>query len=164
MALGPGTILKGKYRVVDRLGSGGMGMVWQGRDLDLNRDVAIKVMLNADDDLESFKRFQREAQVAARLQHSGLTVVHDFGRDHDQFFIVMELLKGADLKALLREHPAGLPAGRVMKLALLAAEALSAAHENGVVHRDIKPANLFVLPDDRIKICDFGIAKLADAT
>jgi serine/threonine protein kinase len=164
MPLGPGMILKGKYRVVDRLGSGGMGMVWRGRDLDLNRDVAIKVMLNADDDLESFKRFQREAQVAARLQHPGLTVVHDFGRDHDQFFIVMELLKGVDLKALLREHPAGLPAGRVMKLALLAAEALSAAHENGVVHRDIKPANLFVLPDDRIKICDFGIAKLADAT
>jgi serine/threonine protein kinase len=164
MALGPGTILKGKYRVVDRLGSGGMGMVWQGRDLDLNRDVAIKVMLNADDDLESFKRFQREAQVAARLQHPGITVVHDFGRDHDQFFIVMELLKGVDLKGLLREHPAGLPAERVTKLALLAAEALSAAHENGVVHRDIKPANLFVLPDDRIKICDFGIAKLADAT
>jgi serine/threonine protein kinase len=164
MALGPGTILRGKYRVVDRLGSGGMGMVWQGRDLDLNRDIAIKVMLNADDDLESFKRFQREAQVAARLQHPGITVVHDFGRDHDQFFIVMELLKGADLKALLREHAAGLPAERAAKLAVLAAEALSAAHENGVVHRDIKPANLFVLPDDRLKICDFGIAKLADAT
>src|ERR1700704_7109971 len=113
MALGPGTILKGKYRVVDRLGSGGMGVVWQGRDLDLNRDVAIKVMLNADDDLESFKRFQREAQVAARLQHPGITVVHDFGRDHDQFFIVMELLKGVDLKGLLREHLAGLPAERV---------------------------------------------------
>lgn len=164
MALGPGTILMGKYRIVSRLGSGGMGTVWEAVDLNLERKVAIKVMLSDNGNPEAFRRFQREARLAARLQHPGITVVHDSGRDGDQFFIVMELLQGTDLSALLRNNPKGLPADRVVRLAARAADALAEAHKNGVVHRDIKPANLMVLANDRLKVCDFGIAKSDDAT
>jgi serine/threonine protein kinase len=157
-----GTLLKGKYRLDERLGSGGMGTVWRGEDIDLRRSVAIKVLLSQLSDEAAAERFLREARIAAGLQHPGITVVHDFGRDAGRLFIVMELLKGSDLAAILGETPGGLPVGRVLRLGIQVAEALSAAHEQGVVHRDLKPANLFVLHGDRVKICDFGIAKATD--
>jgi len=141
-----------------------MGQVWRGRDLRLGRDVAIKVMLNPDSDSMSLARFQREAMIAAGLQHPGITVVHDAERHDSWLFIVMELLVGRDLGMILAEHPAGLPPGRMLDLAIQAAEALAAAHEGGIVHRDLKPGNLFVLVDGRLKICDFGIAKDVNAT
>jgi serine/threonine protein kinase len=141
-----------------------MGQVWRGEDDRLNRAVAIKVMQDHHSDQESFGRFVREARVAAGLDHPGITSVHDFGRHDNQYFIVMQLLKGQDLKAILKGHPMGLPVRQAVSYAIQAAEALAAAHESGVIHRDLKPANLFIVAGDRLKICDFGIAKHVDAT
>jgi eukaryotic-like serine/threonine-protein kinase len=164
MAVGPGTILQGRYHIVELLDSGGMGQVWRGQDAWLNRAVAIKVMQDHYSDQESFERFVREARVAAGLDHPGITAVYDFGRHDNQYFIVMQLLKGQDLKAILKEHPMGLPVRQAVSYAIQAAEALAAAHETGVIHRDLKPANLFIVAGERLKICDFGIAKHVDAT
>ena len=141
-----------------------MGQVWRGRDARLNRAVAIKVMQDQYSDQESFERFVREARVAAGLDHPGVTAVHDFGRHDNQYFIVMQLLMGQDLKTILKGHPMGLPVRQAVGYAIQAAEALAAAHESGVIHRDLKPANLFIVAGDRLKICDFGIAKHVDAT
>jgi serine/threonine protein kinase len=164
MAVGPGTILQSRYHIVELLDHGGMGQIWRGQDDRLNRAVAIKVMQDHYSDQESFERFVREARVAAGLDHPGITAVHDFGRHDNQYFIVMQLLKGQDLKAILKGHPMGLPARQVVSYAIQAAEALAAAHESGVIHRDLKPANLFIVAGERLKICDFGIAKHVDAT
>jgi serine/threonine protein kinase len=164
MAVGPGTILQSRYYVVELLGSGGMGQVWRGEDDRLNRAVAIKVMQDHYSDQESFERFVREARIAAGLDHPGITAVHDFGRHDNQYFIVMQLLKGQDLKAILKGHPMGLPVRQAVSYAIQAAEALAAAHETGVIHRDLKPANLFIVAGDRLKVCDFGNAKHVDAT
>ena len=153
MTLVPGSTLNGKYRVIDRLGSGGMGTVWRGHDLDLDREVAIKVMRDASCDAESLERFRREAMLAARLDHPGITLVHDFDGHEGQFFIVMQMLTGRDLRATLECHPGGLPVPMAVDLAVQAAEALSAAHGHGVVHRDLKPANLFIVAGDKLKIC-----------
>ncbi|MER7764964.1 serine/threonine-protein kinase, partial [Streptomyces sp. NPDC097619] len=163
-----GELLGERYRLDARLGRGGMGEVWSGRDLLLERPVAVKVLLDTVTMEEAVVRFRREATLGARLQHQGITVVHDVGRqagpDGDRLFIVMELLAGEDLAAVLSRAPHGLPVARAVDLALQTARALAAAHERGVVHRDLKPANLFLLPGDRLKICDFGIAHSADAT
>jgi hypothetical protein len=158
-----GTILAGRYRLVQLIGRGGMGEVWRARDLELLRDVAIKILLDANSAQHYLTRFQREAQVMARLQHPGITVVHDVGRQENHLFIVMELLTGRNLGAILAEHPHGLPAGRALALAIQAADALAVAHAGGVVHRDLKPTNLFVQPGDWLKICDFGIARDIEA-
>ena len=164
MAVGPGTILQSRYHVVELLDSGGMGQVWRGQDARLKRAVAIKVLRDHYSDQESFERFVREARVAAALDHPGITAVHDFGRHENQYFIVMQLLKGQDLKAILKGHPMGLPVRQAVSYAIQAADALAAAHESGVIHRDLKPANLFIVAGDRLKICDFGIAKRVDGT
>jgi hypothetical protein len=155
----PGTILAGRYRVDRVLGSGGMGEVWQGHDLDLGRNVAVKVIREASIDQVALVRFRREAAISARLQHSGLIVVHDAGRHDEQLFFVMELLRGQDLGALLVAHPDGLPVTRVLDLGIQFADALTAAHGQGIVHRDLKPANLFLQAGDRLKILDFGIVR-----
>jgi serine/threonine protein kinase len=155
----------GRYRLDARIGRGGMGEVWQGHDLSLNRPVAVKkVLLGAEANEEIVARFRREALIGARLQHPGITVVHDVGHDDGQLFIVMELLEGKDLARALGRSPGGLPVLQVLALAVQAAEALAAAHEAGVVHRDLKPANLFLLSTGRLKICDFGIARPAEGT
>jgi serine/threonine-protein kinase len=152
-------VLAGRYRLDQLIGRGGMGEVWRGADLALLRDVAVKVLLDGNSAHQYLTRFQREARVMARLQHPGITVVHDVGRQENHLFIVMELLSGRNLGAILSEHPGGLPVGRAVALAIQAADALAAAHAGGVVHRDLKPTNLFVLPGDWLKICDFGIAR-----
>lgn len=157
MAVGPGTILDQRYVVDEVLGSGGMGAVWRGHDTRLKRKVAIKV-LRGDADPQLIVRFGREAEILADLSHPGITVVYDNGQVDGQFFIVMELHEGNDLAAVLA-GAGGLPVIRTVNLALQAAEALAAAHGKGVVHRDIKPGNLFVVGGDRLKVCDFGIAK-----
>jgi parallel beta-helix repeat protein len=156
-----GTEIAGRYVLESLLGHGGMGEVWQGRDRQLRRPVAVKVMRER---LADTRRFEREARIAARLQHPGITVVHDFGTHDGMPFIVMELLRGHDLEFELRQSPTGLPADRVIPLAIQAAEALQAAHEEHVIHRDLKPANLFLQSNGRLKICDFGVARAADAT
>ena len=162
MAVEPGTHLDDRYLVEEELGSGGMGVVWRGRDTRLKRKVAIKVLRSDDPDPQLTVRFSREAQILASLNHPGITVVHDTGRHRGQFFIVMELHEGDDLAAVLASS-GGLPVARTVDLALQAAEALAAAHGRGVVHRDIKPGNLFVVAGDRLKVCDFGIAKRVDS-
>jgi hypothetical protein len=159
-----GLKLSGRYALQALLGSGGMGEVWRGVDEYLDRPVAVKVLREHHADPELAGRFRREAIIAARLQHPGITVVHDVGSDNGQLFIVMELLHGRDLAAMLAEAPAGLPIDAVVSLTIQAAEALQAAHAIHVVHRDLKPANLFVLDGGQLKICDFGIAWAVDST
>jgi Protein kinase domain len=160
-----GSVLGGKYRLDRRLGRGGMGEVWSATDEGLGRQVAIKIVLA---DLESspmlIARLRQEARTAAALQHPGITVVHDIGDFEGHPYFVMELLDGRDFTDLLDDHPGGLPVGLTVGLVAQVADALGYAHAKGVVHRDIKPANLMYLADDRVKICDFGIARYADAS
>ncbi|RSS41201.1 serine/threonine protein kinase, partial [Streptomyces sp. WAC07061] len=159
-----GEVLADRYRLDRRLGAGGMGEVWRGHDRALRRAVAVKVLLDAATNEELIARFRREATIGARLQHPGITVVHDVGQHEGRLFIVMELLSGEDLGARLARSPGGLPVAEAVELGAQTAEALAAAHERAVVHRDLKPQNLFLLPGGRLKICDFGIAHSADAT
>ena len=155
--------LSGRYALQALLGSGGMGEVWRGVDERLDRPVAVKVLREHLVDPELAGRFRREARIAARLQHPGITVVHDVDSDNGRLFIVMELLHGRDLAAILAEAAVGMPIDAAVSLTLQATEALQAAHAGHVVHRDLKPANLFVLDGGQLKICDFGIARAIDA-
>ena len=159
-----GTVLAGRYRIDGRLGRGGMGEVWGGRDLRLRRDVAVKVLRDADPDEEDVSRFIREATVAAGLQHPGITVVFDADVHDGRLFIVTELLSGKDLGKVLAANPGGLLLRQVLDFGVQLADALAAAHGRGIIHRDLKPANLFVqaderLPGGRLKVCDFGLAR-----
>jgi hypothetical protein len=154
-----GTVLADRYKLAERLGRGAMGEVWRAQDSRLyDRDVAVKMLLVRDPDPGDRERFAREAGVAAKLAHPGITVVHDIGQHDDRVFIVMELLRGENLGMLLAKHPRGLPASQVVGFAVQVASALATAHGAGVIHRDLKPANLFV-QGDHVKICDFGLAR-----
>ncbi len=156
-----GTELAGRYVLEKVLGSGGMGEVWRGTDRQLKRPVAVKVM---QDRLADPRRFEREAQIAARLQHPGITVVYDFGTYDGVPYIVMELLVGQNLADMLERAPGRrLPVGTAVSLVVQAARALEAAHADRIIHRDLKPANLFLQDNGGLKICDFGIARIADA-
>lgn len=141
-----GDQLAGRYRLDQRLGQGGMGEVWRAHDTALDRAVAVKVLLEAATNDEVVARFRREATIGARLQHPGITVVHDVGQEEGRLFIVMELLPGEDLRSALAREPGGLAVEVALELAAQTAEALAAAHERSVIHRDLKPANLFLLP------------------
>ena len=157
-----GTELAGRYVLEKVLGSGAMGDVWRGTDRQLERPVAVKVMR---DRLADPRRFQREARIAARLQHPGITVVHDVGTHDGQPFIVMELLQGSDLAAILDRAPGRrLPVQTAVPLIVQAATALQVAHSARIIHRDLKPANRFRQDSGLLKICDFGVARIADAT
>ncbi|HZE33272.1 MAG TPA: serine/threonine-protein kinase, partial [Actinoallomurus sp.] len=164
-----GLELGGRYRLEEQIGAGGMGDVWRGVDLRLRRPVAIKI-LPADmaADQSAVERFRREAETTAGLQHPGITVTFDIDEHRDGqeelVFLVMELLTGRDLRTVLNQSPHGVPIELAVSLIAQAADALAAAHSRGIVHRDIKPANLFLLDDGRVKLCDFGIARLGDAT
>ncbi|WP_460357818.1 serine/threonine-protein kinase [Actinoallomurus acanthiterrae] len=146
-----------------------MGEVWRGTDHRLRRAVAVKI-LSSDlaVDQNAVARFRREAETAAALQHPGITVVFDIDDHQDAagttMFLVMELLEGRDLRSLIDASPGGLAIPQVLSFATQIADALAAAHGRGVVHRDVKPQNLLVSPDGRLKICDFGIAHLVNAT
>ncbi|MEV0401966.1 serine/threonine-protein kinase [Actinoallomurus sp. NPDC050550] len=161
--------LAGRYQLEEPLGRGGMGEVWRGVDLRLRRPVAVKILpLAMAADPTAVARFRREAEIAATLNHPGITTVfdideHQFG-DERLLFLVMELMRGRDLQRTLGEHSGGMPIEQVTDLAVQVLDAMSAAHEQGIVHRDLKPANLFLLESRRVKVCDFGIARLADAT
>ncbi|WP_405019892.1 serine/threonine-protein kinase [Kitasatospora sp. NBC_00070] len=148
-----------RYRLISLLGRGGMGEVWRAHDPRLDRQVAIKFLPPwAAHDGQGVARFRREARVTAGLKHPGITQVFDHGAQAGQLYLVMELLDGRDLGAVLRERPQGLPVDRAVELAAQVADALSHAHRAKIVHRDIKPANLMLLPDGRVKVCDFGLA------
>ena len=155
--------LAGRYVLEELLGQGAVGEVWRARDRELDRIVAVKVIRDRIADPKLARGFLGEARIAGRLQHPGLTVVHDIGEDDGQPFIVMELLHGRDLDAVLRDWPAGMPVDQVVSLGIQFADALRAAHAGGVVHRDLKPANLFLQDSGQLKICDFGIAVATDA-
>ena len=160
----PSTI--GRYEVVREIGRGAMGIVYEARDPALDRTVALKVIQPAAeaDELQAYEeRFLTEARVAAALQHPGIVVVHDVGRDPGSgaLFIALELLRGRTLADLASDGPVDWPV--VMRLVAQVARALDHAHRSGVVHRDIKPANVIVLPSGEAKVTDFGIARLESA-
>jgi eukaryotic-like serine/threonine-protein kinase len=158
MALAPGDRL-GPYHVVAFLGAGGMGVVYRARDTRLGRDVAIKVVSDGmAHEPERLKRFEDEARAAGALQHPAILSVHDVGTHEGAPFIVSELLDGETLRERLREGP--LPPRKAVEYAAQVARGLAVAHDKGVVHRDIKPENLFLTADGRVKILDFGLAKL----
>ncbi|HEY3121220.1 MAG TPA: protein kinase, partial [Vicinamibacteria bacterium] len=157
----PGTRL-GPYEVVSRLGAGGMGEVYRARDPRLGRDVAVKVLPEAfARDPDRLRRFEQEARAAGALQHPNVLAVHDVGAADGRPYIVTELLEGEDLRGLLAAG--ALPPRRAAELGLEVARGLAAAHERGIVHRDLKPENVFITRDRRVKILDFGLAKLASA-
>ena len=158
MTLAQGTRL-GPYEVLAPLGAGGMGEVFRARDTRLGRDVAVKVLPDAvARDPDRLARFEREARTVAGLNHPNIVVLHSIEEEAGIPFITMELVEGESLG----HHvvPKGLPLSRVLELSIPLADALVAAHEKGVVHRDLKPANVMVTRDGRVKVLDFGLAKL----
>jgi serine/threonine protein kinase len=149
----------GPYEILAPLGAGGMGEVYRARDVRLNRDVAIKVLPAAFvRDAERLRRFQQEAQAVAALNHPNILAVHDFGEHDGSPYLVTELLEGETLREKLR--PGALPVRKATEYGAQVARGLAAAHEKGIVHRDLKPENVFVTRDGRVKILDFGLAKL----
>src|SRR5580693_619508 len=147
------------YRVLEVLGSGGMGVVYRAHDEKLDRDIALKVLpqgLLADE--AARKRFRNEALALAKLNHPCIGTVHDFGSEEGLDFLVMELVQGVPLSRKLNDGP--LDEAQTRRLGAQLAEGLAAAHSQGVIHRDLKPDNLHITPDGRLKILDFGLAKL----
>ena len=148
------------YRVLRRLGGGGMGEVYEALDLALGRHVAIKFLTSAHaHNRESYLRFEREARAASALNHPHICTIHEFGLSDSQPFLIMELLDGQTLRNHLKEAPLALP--EIVDIGCQVADALDAAHAAGIIHRDVTPANVFVTRAGQVKILDFGLAKLA---
>src|SRR6266436_7525600 len=152
----------GRYRVIGRIGRGGMGMVYRGLDETLEREVALKTLTTEGTlDEESRRRFQIEAKAAAKLQHPNIITVFELGEDRGVPFIAMEMLPGVDLEALVRSGEEMLLAEK-LEIVIQVCRGLAFAHEHGIVHRDVKPSNIRLLDDGAVKIMDFGIAKLGE--
>jgi serine/threonine protein kinase/Tol biopolymer transport system component len=159
MALTPGTKL-GPYEIIVLLGAGGMGEVYRSKDTRLGRDVAIKVLPELlAEDADRLRRFEQEARAVAALNHPNILGIHDIGTHKGAPFLVSELLEGETLREKLEAGP--LPVRRAIEYALGIAQGLAAAHDKGIVHRDLKPENVFLTRDGRVKVLDFGLAKLA---
>ena len=145
----------GQYRILDKIGEGGMGVVWKARDENLERFVALKFLTNID--AQSRDRFKQEARAASALNHPGIVTVHDILEHNGQPCIVMEYIDGRPLDQAIPFG--GMPAKEVIRIGAQIAEALSAAHHAGIIHRDLKPSNVIVMRDGRPKLLDFGLAK-----
>ena len=159
MPLTVGTRL-GTYEIVGSLGAGGMGEVYRAKDLRLGRDVALKVLpADVATHPERLARFEREARTVAALSHPNIVVLHSVEDDGDVRFLIMELVEGQSLDKHVA--PGGLPLARVLDIGIALADALTTAHEKGIVHRDLKPANVMLTREGRVKVLDFGLAKLA---
>ncbi len=158
MSFAPDTQL-GPYKIISLIGSGGMGEVYRARDTRLLRDVALKVLpASFTNDPDRLRRFEQEARAVAALNHPNIVSVYDVGNSGGVHYIVSELLEGETLRQ--RITPTGMPSRKAIELAVQLANGLAAAHEQGIVHRDLKPENLFITRAGRLKILDFGLAKL----
>ena len=158
----PGTVLGGRYELTGRIAVGGMGEVWKGRDSVIDREVAAKILKEEYLSDQGFlDRFRAEARSMGAVSHPGIAAVYDYGEETGSPYLVMEYVPGEPLSSLIDRNVV-LPEADVLELTAQSAEALGAAHRSGVVHRDVKPGNILVTPDFRVKLTDFGIARVTD--
>lgn len=163
-AVGTGRLVAGRYRLLDQLGRGAMGIVWRGRDELLDREVAIKQIVltplaSQTEARSSYERTLREARTAARLSHPGVVTVFDVVEEDSSPWIVMELIRARPLDQVIAED-GPLPPSRAAQLGLGLLDALSSAHKAGVLHRDVKPSNVLIKPNGKAVLTDFGIATI----